>query len=401
MYKQGKFYAFAATGYLYSLIIVDLYRKLSDANVEGIRNIIYIFFFALLLIDMVKTRHLKPMLTIAAVTMLLFGFSIIINPGYSSVYSASIMLFVSRLWPAYYIGRYTENWASLSKTVLLFSPIALVYAVSLFLIPEIAGGQAYATIASNLSFVSLISLFASVHFKKYLGLIIAVICLIPVIFYGTRAFFVGVILSLFLAYIINTNNVSIKKRVSLFTLLGIIVGIFIAAGDSIFDYLYNLFPDSRTLKMMAVGDFLDDSNRSSFYDKIIDHLTDKPLDMCGLIGDRIYLCPNGTTSEILSSFSHNCCLELCMNFGLVIGIILNIIFLSKLFQAIKFSFHRQYTINYIFMLILGAGFVDMMVSASYMGSYVPWLLFGCAFSICKSNNYRKDKKLHNTYEFNT
>ncbi len=169
MYKQGKFYAFAATGYLYSLIIVDLYRKLNGVNVENIRNIVYIFFFALLLIDMVKARHLKPMLTIAAVTMLLFGFSIIINPGYSSVYSASIMLFVSRLWPAYYIGRYTENWETLSKTVLLFSPITLAYAVSLFLIPEIAQGQAYATIASNLAFVSLISLFASVYFKKYIG----------------------------------------------------------------------------------------------------------------------------------------------------------------------------------------------------------------------------------------
>lgn len=389
MYKQGKFYAFAATGYLYSLIIVDLYRKLNGVNVENIRNIVYIFFFALLLIDMVKARHLKPMLTIAAVTMLLFGFSIIINPGYSSVYSASIMLFVSRLWPAYYIGRYTENWETLSKAVLLFSPIALAYAVSLFLIPEIAGGQAYATIASNLSFVSLISLYASVHLKKYIGLIISIICLIPVFFYGTRVYFVGVILSLFLAYVININNVSLNKRVVLFTILFIVVSVFLIAGDSIFEYLYNLFPDSRTLKMMAVGDFLDDSNRSSIYDKIIDHLTDNPLDMCGLIGDRIFLCPNGTTSEILSSFSHNCCLELCMNFGLFIGIILNIIFIKKLLQAVIGSFHRQFTINYIFMLILGAGFVDMMVSASYMVSYIPWLLFGCAFSICNSKIYPK------------
>lgn len=386
MYKQGKFYAFAATGYLYSLIIVDLYRKLNGVNVENIRNIVYIFFFALLLIDMVKARHLKPMLTIAAVTMLLFGFSIIINPGYSSVYSASIMLFVSRLWPAYYIGRYTENWETLSKAVLLFSPIALAYAVSLFLIPEIAGGQAYATIASNLSFVSLISLYASVHLKKYIGLIISIICLIPVFFYGTRVYFVGVILSLFLVYIININNVSINKRVALFTILGIVVSVFLIAGDSIFEYLYNLFPDSRTLKMMAVGDFLDDSNRSSIYDKIIDHLTDNPLDMCGLIGDRIYFCPNGTTSEILSSFSHNCCLELCMNFGVPLGILLNIYFFRKLWIATRNSFAVQNTVNYVYVLILGACFLNMMVSASFMGDYVVWLLFGLAFKLCNDNN---------------
>ena len=326
------------------------------------------------------------MLTIAAVTMLLFGFSIIINPGYSSVYSASIMLFVSRLWPAYYIGRYTENWETLSKTVLLFSPITLAYAVSLFLIPEIAQGQAYATIASNLAFVSLISLFASVYFKKYIGLVISIICLIPVFFYGTRVFFVGVILSLFLVYIININNVSINKRVALFTILGIVVSVFLIAGDSIFEYLYNLFPDSRTLKMMAVGDFLDDSNRSSIYDKIIDHLTDNPLDMCGLIGDRIYFCPKGTTSEILSSFSHNCCLELCMDFGVPLGILLNIYFFRKLWIATRNSFAVQNTVNYVYVLILGACFLNMMVSASFMGEYVVWLLFGLAFKLCNDNN---------------
>ena len=54
MYKQGKLYAFAATGFLYSLIVVDLYRKLVGTNVESIRNVVYIFFFALLLWDMYK-----------------------------------------------------------------------------------------------------------------------------------------------------------------------------------------------------------------------------------------------------------------------------------------------------------------------------------------------------------
>lgn len=77
---------------------------------------------------------------------------------------------------------------------------------------------------------------------------------------------------------------------------------------------------------MAIGDFMDDSNRSHFYKRLINYLEDHPLSMCGLIGDRIYLCPIGTTSEILSNFSHNCCLELCMNFGLPLGILLNIFF---------------------------------------------------------------------------
>ena len=94
MYKQGKLYFFAATGYLYSLIIVDLYRKLVGTNVESIRNLVYIFFFFLLLIDMYKTKHLKTMLFILVITLIIFSFSTLLNPGYTEVYSYSIILFL-------------------------------------------------------------------------------------------------------------------------------------------------------------------------------------------------------------------------------------------------------------------------------------------------------------------
>ena len=279
MYRQGIFYTLGATGFLYSLIIVDTYRKLVGTNVETIRNLVYVFFFALLIVDMYRSKRLRKMLTICGVTLILFEFSILLNPGYSAVYSSSIMLFISRLWPAYYIGRYTENWNSLSKSILYFSPIAFVYAVSLFVLPDIAEGEAYATIASNLAFVSMIALFASLYFKKFIFLPIAVTCLIPVFFYGTRAFFLGVIVSLLLAYIINGNNVSKSKRILLIALLMLVCLVFIVAGDAIFNLLYRWFPNSRTLQKMALGDFMDDSNRSWFYQRLINQLLEKPFTM--------------------------------------------------------------------------------------------------------------------------
>ena len=390
MYRQGIFYTLGATGFLYSLIIVDTYRKLVGTNVETIRNLVYVFFFALLIVDMYRSKRLRKILTICGVTLILFEFSILLNPGYSAVYSSSIMLFISRLWPAYYIGRYTENWNSLSKSILYFSPIAFVYAVSLFVLPDLASGEAYATIASNLAFVSMIALFASLYFKKIIFLPITVTCLIPVFFYGTRAFFLGVIVSLMLAYIINGNNVSKSKRILLIALFILVCFMFFVAGDAIFNQLYRWFPDSRTLQMMALGNFMDDSNRSWFYQRLINHLTENPFSMRGLIGDRIFLSnSSATTEEILSNFSHNCMLELCMNFGLPIGVILNIYFITKIISTIKSSFQIQNIVNYVYVLVLGAGFVDMMVSASYMGSYIPWFLFGLVFCISSRNRFIK------------
>lgn len=393
MYKQGKLYAFAATGFLYATIIVDLYRKLIGGNTESVRNMVYIFFFVLLVYDMIKTRRIRTMFAVLVVTLILYGFSMFLNPGYSSLYIPAIVFFISRLWPAYYIGRYTDDWDTLCKMVLSFSPIALVYALSLFIIPEIAQGMAYATIASNLAFVSMISLFASLYYKRLIWFPIALICLIPTFFYGTRVFFIGVTLSLFLVYIINSNKGSRIKRIVLIVVLIIVSVLFWLYSDAIFMKLYQWFPDSRTLKMLANGDLMDDSNRSSIYDRIYDHLQEKPLSMLGFLGDRIYLSHNGATVlEISSLFSHNCCLELCMQFGLPIGILLNIHFITKLIVALRRSFLVQYTINYVYVIILGAGLLNLMISASYLGEYTAWLLFGLAFNICNKSFFAKKQQ---------
>ena len=78
-----------------------------------------------------------------------------------------------------------------------------------------------------------------------------------------------------------------------------------------------------------------------------------------------------------------------MNFGLPIGIILNVFFITKIIKSVRQSFRVQNTINYVYVLVLGTEFVNMMVSASYMGSYIPWLLFGLVFCINKRYDFVK------------
>lgn len=339
---------------------------------------------------MIRTRKFQNMFAILFVSLCLYGFSILINPGYPEVYTSAIILFISRLWPAYYIGRYTEDWGILCKSVLLYSPIALIYAVSLFVMPELTGGSAYATIASNLAYVSMIALFASLYYKKRLWLPVSLICLVPVFFYGTRVFFFGVLLSLFLSYIIHIYKSSLGKSIVLFITLAIIAILFLLFSQGIFDQLYQWFPDSRTLKMMAVGDLFDDSNRSLFYTRIYTHLKENPLSMLGLMGDRIFLSPpEANSAEILSEFSHNCSLELCMNFGVPIGIILNVYFVIKLSVALRRCFLEQNVVNYVYVLMLGVVFLNMMISVSYLSEYTVWLLFGLAFNICHKPVYSK------------
>ncbi len=49
-------------------------------------------------------------------------------------------------------------------------------------------------------------------------------------------------------------------------------------------------------------------------------------------------------------------------------------------------------------LVLVAGFVDMMISVSYMGSYIPWLLLGLVFSINNRINLCECINKYSIYE---
>lgn len=40
----------------------------------------------------------------------------------------------------------------------------------------------------------------------------------------------------------------------------------------------------------------------------------------------------------------------------------------------------------LYVMVLGASFVNMMVSASFMGDYAIWLLFGLAYAIKVKRN---------------
>lgn len=129
----------------------------------------------------------------------------------------------------------------------------------------------------------------------------------------------------------------------------------------------------------------DDSNRSeSFYSKLIVSLQDHPLRMHGFLGDQIYLAgENATIDEILSSFAHNVYLELCMNFGLIIGVILGIIFTIVLLKAYRKSRYANYDMELVFLGTFGMCFVNMLVSFSWLHAYEVWFLFGLAYSVIR------------------
>lgn len=384
--KRNSFNNYTVTFFLYATLIVDLYRKMIGVNVTIVRNVVYIGCLSLILMDANKHKHLPHMLLVGGVMSLLYWISSFIYPGHNQIYFSAWLMFVSRLWPAYYIGRYTDDWAGVSHCVRKFILIALVYALISFsfsVFDASGSNSTYATIAANLFYIVWIAFYDSFKSHKTLPIIICLVCFIPILFMGTRAGMFGALLALVLYFgrVIKRSNAQKKALYYMLLFIGAIVITFTFGLLS--QYLLDLFPNSRTLNILIKGDILNDSNRSEgFYSKMYASFEQYPLKMYGLVGNQIYTAgTNASADDILSSFAHNVYLEICMNFGVIIGMFFGLYFTIVLIRAYLKSKWRKEDVEFVFLGVLGMTFVGMLVSYSWLFSYSIWLLFGMAYGV--------------------
>ena len=212
----------------------------------------------------------------------------------------------------------------------------------------------------------------------------------PVLFLGTRAGLLGAMLALLLYFGRKISRSSLQNKVWSYILLLISTVVVVLFFGSLSDYLFDLLPNSRNLSIMLKGDFFNDSHRSdAFYSRMYESFENNPLKMFGLVGNQIFIAGDGAPMDkILGSFAHNVYLELCMNFGVFIGVFLSIYFTIVLFRAYLKSRWLSRDIEFVFLGILGMTFVEMMVSFSWQFSYQIWLLVGMSYCIIHSRqNY--------------
>lgn len=392
--KQNSFYNYTATFFLYATLFVDLYRKMIRVNVETVRNVVYMGCLLLILWDAYKHKRLPHMLLVGGVMSLLYLFSSFVYPGHNQIYFSAWLMFVTRLWPAYYVGRYTDDWAGVSQCVRKYILIALLYALIAFSsnVFDISGSNSsYATIASNLFFVVWVAFFDSFKSHKFLSIIICLICFIPVMFLGTRAGLFGALLALALYFgrVIKRSNA--QKKALYYMLLIVGAFVIILTFGLLSRHLLDLFPNSRTLSFLVKGKIFDDSNRSAgFYSVMYDSFAQHPFKMHGLIGNQIFTSGNNASTDvIMSSFAHNVYLEICMNFGVPIGILLGLYFTIVLINAYLKSRWRKEDVEFVFLGVLGMNFVGMLVSYSWLFSYSIWLLFGMAYGVIHNKRMYK------------
>lgn len=134
---------------------------------------------------------------------------------------------------------------------------------------------------------------------------------------------------------------------------------------------------SRTLRMIihGTGDFT--TGRSSIYDATILNILEKPFLGYGIAGDRVFL--SGT-------YPHNIFLELLAQFGIIVGSIIAVIFLTYSLKGIFFN--KNHIEKHLAVMFFGIGFIQLLFSGSYLTSSNFWLFI----AICTSSVHFKKTK---------
>lgn len=177
-------------------------------------------------------------------------------------------------------------------------------------------------------------------------------------------------------------NLKLKKKIILFLLLLVLIGI-VAFTDiyhslllSLYEFAKNSGYSTRVFLFFLQDDssISFDSGRGDIISTLIKAIFRNPLGY-GLTGDRY----------IVNSYAHNLFVELLIEFGLIFGTILIIILVIqviKCFLIMKYNWDLVKVVCILFCV----GFVKLFISGSYLSEPYFFLFLGVVLGINQSKN---------------
>ena len=143
-----------------------------------------------------------------------------------------------------------------------------------------------------------------------------------------------------------------------------------------------IFPDSflqyfRFFKLFAYSDVFNLSGRDYLFSSSMQGIGENALIGVGVFNDRVYLYNvyhRSYTLNSVGSYSHNIFLELFLQFGIPIGLILSVILIVLLLRVYRFSYKTNTV--FVYLLLLGMGFLPLLISKSYTQTWEFYMLIG-------------------------
>lgn len=139
--------------------------------------------------------------------------------------------------------------------------------------------------------------------------------------------------------------------------------------------LYSLGIRSRTIELLVSDKVSNLTGRDVVYDSTLELISRKPLFGYGVAAEVKYF----------DGFPHNIILELCMNYGVIVGGLL-IFFILLLFY--KCIINKDFYTRNLSIIFFSSGFIPLLVSGSYLTKQEFWVFIGIGLVAIK----KKKKK---------
>ncbi len=363
------YFVYVARGLYISLLFIIAVRGF-QRTAKGIKYIVSLFF----------------------IWLFLYGITLLLLPEILKIAPKTLFYTVNNVLAVIFIFLQIETIENLEKGLIRYIPLGVVYSVVQWIEFSKTGLYSmefsYSTII--LALLSL-SLFIYKNEKKY-GVVFLVFFIVNLRTGSRGSLLCYVVFSLLLILLADSR----KKSFMLLNVITLLGTIFYMSFQKIFEWLYSIFPESRTIKLFAEGEVFYLSGRENYYRFIIGEIKEAPLRFRGLYSDRIYLAKYfGTvdTSQIYGSYTHNFFLEILFQFGLLAGIILLticIICIIKCIHIVKRS--ENISLKCVYIVFASYCIGQLMVSNSYLTALSFGIYFGMTILLLNRGNCKHINK---------
>ncbi len=283
------------------------------------------------------------------------------------------LIFVYSL-PGYIFARKLTDYECFESIMRLFSYTVVILSILVFVFVRDSSASQYMTFSYNMLTQLLFLMFKTPRKRKVLHYVIVGLGLCAFVLGGARGALVSLVIATAWLYMSKQRN---GKRLIVgisIVLIGLIVALLKNEVLLLLSNLLNkLSIDSRTIRYLIDGDFLNDSSRLNLFASSREAVG---LLGKGLMGDR----------AAIGSYPHNLLLEIAIQYGALLGAVLIILLLI----CIGRSLFSKKTSEYIWIvMLLPCGFIKLLITGSYLNQEPAFyiLLALCVNAIIRRNEY--------------
>lgn len=276
--------------------------------------------------------------------------------------------------PGYIFMRKLKQYDYLILYMKYFSYIVVCMSILVFLFSRDSAAAQYMTFSYNMLTQLFFLIVYTPNKNRTVHYIIVACGIFVFLFGGARGATIALLIAGIMFYLLSHKLTS--KTIGVIFLTTICVGFFIIFKKQILVAISELLEifslNSRTFYMLLNGEILSDSNRLELYQIAWENIG---ILGKGFMGDRV----------ILKSYPHNLFLEILVQFGWIVGLI---IWCFICYCIIGGLFKKEKAEFVFICLLIPCGFIKLMMTGSYLNQEPAFYIL---MGLCINSRTRRDK----------